>query len=64
MTPESCVKVMRKKEMITNSKNLLIVKQILPVSNCTFARKCIENSMENMHTDVRMDRVNIINCNF
>ena len=45
-------------------KNLLIVKQILPVSNCTFARKCIENSMENMHTDVRMERVNIINCNF
>ena len=32
----------------------MIVKQILPVStgNYISARKCIENSMENMHTDV------------
>ena len=32
-------------------KKLLIVEQILSVS--TFNRKCMENSVENMHTNVR-----------
>ena len=33
-------------------KKLLIVKQILQVS--TMPGKCIENCMENMHTDIRV----------
>ena len=43
-------------------KELLIVKQILLVSS---QRKCIENSMENIHTEVRVQRiiVNVI-CRF
>ena len=34
-------------------------------SPCQLIRKCIENSMENMHTDVKVYRVNrasFINC--
>ena len=42
------------KVMITHEKKLLIVKQILLVS--TFGN--IENSVENMHTDVKVGRVN------
>ena len=42
-------------------KKFLIVKQILPVS--TLLRKCMENSMENIYTDVRVERVNIILIN-
>ena len=42
------------KVMITNEKKLLIVKQILLAS--TLGN--IENSVENMHTDVRVGRVN------
>ena len=40
-------------------KEFLIVKQILLVSTLTHLRKCMENSMENIYTDVRVERVNI-----
>ena len=41
ITPKLNIKFMRLKEMITNS-------------SCQRFRKCIENNMENMHTDVRV----------
>ena len=43
-------------------KKLLIVNQILLVNS---QRKCLENSMENIHTEVRVQRiiVNVI-CRF
>ena len=47
---ESHIKVMRIKEMITILKMLLIVKQILLVSSI----ENVQNSMENMLTDVRV----------
>ena len=45
------MKVMRIKEMISSLKKLLIFKQVLLVSKL---KKCVENSLENMHTDVRV----------
>ena len=47
---ESHIKVMRIKEMITILKMLLIVMQILLVSSI----ENVQNSMENMLTDVRV----------
>ena len=44
----SHIKVMRIKEMITTKEALDCCRN----SPCQCLRKCIENSMENMHTDV------------
>ena len=52
ITPESNIKVMKIKEMIINLlKKLLIVKTNSP---CQHFKKCIVNSMEKMHTYVRV----------
>ena len=40
--------------MITEKRKLLIVKRNSPYQHL---RKCLENSMENMHTDVRVLRL-------
>ena len=48
ITPESNIHVMRIKEMIITEEPL----DCLTNSPCRHFRKCIENSMENMHTDV------------
>ena len=57
------MKVVRIKEMITEKRKLLIVKRNSPYQHL---RKCLENSMENMHTDVRVGRLTkndeIVNC--
>ena len=49
--------------MITEKRKLLIVKRNSPYQHL---RKCLENSMENMHTDVRVLRLTkndeIVNC--
>ena len=49
--------------MITEKKKLLIVKRNSPYQHL---RKCLENSMENMHTDVRVLRLTkndqIVDC--
>ena len=42
--------VMRKMEMIENLKN----SGSLNNSPCQYHRKCLENCMENMHTDIRL----------
>ena len=52
-TPELNLKVMRTKEMITNQEALNCETN----SPCQFPGKCVENSLENMHSDVRMWRV-------
>ena len=44
ITPKLNIKFMRLKEMTTNSP-------------CQRFRKCLENNMENMHTDVRVYRI-------
>ena len=51
ISPSSNIKVMRIKEMIPQPKKLLVVKQILLDR---FASKCIDTSLEKLHTDVRM----------
>ena len=48
ITPESNIHVMRIKEMIITEEPL----DCLTNSPCQHIRTCIENSMENMHTDV------------
>ena len=48
ITTESNIHVMRIKEMIITEEPL----DCLTNSPCRHFRKCIENSMENMHTDV------------
>ena len=53
ITPKSHIKVMRIKEMITSIEAL----DFLSNSPCQHLRKCKENSMENIHTDVRVQRV-------
>ena len=53
ITPESHSKVARIKEMILNKRSSWLSTDSL----CQHLRKCIENSMENMHTDVRVQRV-------
>ena len=50
VTPESHVKVVRIKEMITNWRSF----DWQTNSPCQHLRKCIKNSMENMHTDVKV----------
>ena len=49
--------------MITEKRKLLIVKRNSPYQHL---RKCLENSMENMHIDVRVLRLTkndeIVNC--
>ena len=50
ITPELNLKVMRTKEMITNQEALNCETN----SPCQFLGKCVENSLENMHSDVRM----------
>ena len=49
--------------MITEKRKLLIVKRNSPYQHL---RKCLENSMENMHTDVRVLRLTkndqIVDC--
>ena len=50
ITPELNLKVMRTKEMITNQEALNCETN----SPCQFTGKCVENSLENMHSDVRM----------
>ena len=52
ITPESNIKNTRIKKSDHQLKKLLIVKQIN--SPYQHLRKCIENSMENMHADVRV----------
>ena len=47
ITPESLIRVMREENNHQINK-LVIVKQF-----CQYLRKCMENSMENLHTDVR-----------
>ena len=48
ITPESNIHVMRIKEMLITEEP----QDCLTNSPCQHFRKCIENSMENMHTDV------------
>ena len=50
ITPESHSKVARIKEMILNKRSSWLSTD----SPCQHLRKCIENSMENMHSDVRV----------
>ena len=50
ITPESHSKVARIKEMILNKRSSWLSTD----SPCQHLRKCIENIMENMHTDVRV----------
>ena len=50
ITPESNIKFTEKKEMITIKEALDYETKSL----CQHLRKCIENSMEYMHTDVVM----------
>ena len=49
--------------MITEKRKLLVVKRNSPYQHL---RKCLENSMENMHTDVRVLRLTkndeIVDC--
>ena len=52
ITPESHSKVVRIKEMILNKRSSWLSTD----SPYQYLRKCIENSMENMHTDVRVER--------
>ena len=51
ITPESRNEGYEKRGKDPQLKKLLIVEQILSVS--TFNRKCMENSVENTHTNVR-----------
>ena len=53
--PESNIKITR--IMTTHKRRSRSLKQILPVSPLTNRKKCTENSMENMHTDVRVHGV-------
>ena len=53
ITPKSHIKVMKIKEMITSIEAL----DFLSNSPCQHLGKCKENSMENIHTDVRVQRV-------
>ena len=50
ITPESNIKAMRMKGMITNQ----ISSWLLNKFSLSAWKNCIENSIENMHTDVRM----------
>ena len=50
ITPESHIKVTRITEMITNLRSSVL----LTNSPCQHLRKDKENSMENMHTDIRV----------
>ena len=50
ITAESHIKVWRIKEMIASLEAL----DCLTNSPCQHIRKCVENSKDNMHTDVRM----------
>ena len=50
INPELNLKVMRIKEMIINQEALNCETN----SPCQFPGKCVENSLENMHSDVRM----------
>ena len=51
ITPESHPKVMRIKEMITTQRSSWLFD-----SPCQHHKKCVKNSKENMHTDVRVQR--------
>ena len=53
ITPESNIKVRRIKEMIINWRSIVCSTN----SPCQLLGKCIENSMENMHGDIRLWRV-------
>ena len=48
--PKSHIKVTRIKEMIPNQRTSCL----LTNSPCAHLRKCVENSVENMHTDIRV----------
>ena len=50
ITPESHFRVMRIKEMITNCRFFWLLNKF----SLSAHKKCIENRMENMHTDVRV----------
>ena len=49
-TAESFIKIMKIKEMITKLRNFDCQKS----SPCLCLRKCTENSMENIHTHVKV----------
>ena len=51
---ESFTKIIRTKEVIANQSSFDCSRN----SPCLYQRKCIENSMENMDTDVRVERAN------
>ena len=51
ISPESHIKDMSLKEMITNKKNAL---DYCTNSPCQHLEKCIENCKENLHTNVRV----------
>ena len=53
--PESNIKVMRIKEMIANSRSSWL--DWCTNSPRQYQRRCIENSMENIHSDVGFSRV-------
>ena len=53
ITPESNIKVTRIKKMIINWRSIVCSTN----SPCQLLGKCIENSMENMHGDIRLWRV-------
>ena len=50
ITPESLIKVMRIKEMIMNKRSFWSINKF----SLSAPKKCIENSMENMHADLRV----------
>ena len=50
---ESSIKIMRIKEMINTLRGF----ECLTNSPCQYQRKCIENSVENMGTDVRVSKL-------
>ena len=50
VTPESNIRIMRVKEMNINKRS----SGLLTSSPGQHHRKCIENSLENMYTDVRV----------
>ena len=54
ITPESHIKIMRKKKNDHQLKKALDREKN---SSCHHLRKCLENSMENMHSDVTVKRV-------
>ena len=56
ITPESHIKIMRIKEMITNYRSLWFLNKF----SLSAGKKCTEKSVENMNTDVRVWRINSV----